>query len=569
MRVAALVLSVVGSMGLAGPVHSEAAKPPKPPKPSVTKVTPASGPVAGGVTVKVKGTNLTGAKKVLFGSTKGTQLKVKSAKKLTVVAPAHAAGMVDVVVVTKGGKSKKVKGDVFTYVATTPTTPPVTPPPPPAAAGPVTAPLPGNASSGTSAVTDVACPAAGSCLAVGFYGTMTAGRHALLETLSAGTWSPTELPLPAGASTTNPNANLSSISCPSATFCAAVGEYDDAAVHRVPLFETWNGTTWTATGLALPAPASDTPFMDTVACSGAGTCTAVGRYSETSKNHPLIATLAAGTWTFQTVPLPSGATEALLSDVACPAAQCVAVGTVTPASGPPRPLTETGSGSTWAQQTPALPGDGAVTPSALLSGVSCASATVCVAVGSYDTNVAETQGLIETLGSGTWTPSTVTPPAGAADNPRAILWDVSCPSVVYCAASGYYLTTSAYDSSQAMVVTITSGTPTASVVSLPGAHPTAPQASVNNIVCPAFGSCAGVGSYQVSGGQNVGLLARVSGSVRPGVQASSPVGATSLSLNGLAADTATTAVAVGGYSSPSGGRGVLLTGVPVGPPPPS
>jgi hypothetical protein len=563
------VVSVVASVGLV-PVPSQAAKPPKPPKPAIIKVTPASGSVAGGLTVTVKGKNLTGAKKVLFGSTKGTQLKVKSAKKLTVVAPAHAAGAVDVFVVTKGGKSKKVKGDVFTYVAAPPT-PPVTPPATPASR-PVTAPLPTNAGPGASAVADVACPAAGSCQAVGFYGTLTQGRRPLLETLSGGTWSPTELPLPLDASTTNANANLAEIACPTTTFCAAVGEYNDTAAHQRPLLETWNGSAWTAASAALPAPAgaSAVPFMDAVACSSAGTCVAVGRYSESSVSHPLVATLAGGTWTFQAVPLPAGATAGQLLDVTCPASQCIAVGAVTPTAGAPaRPLIETGAGASWVHTEPTLPADSAAIASGLLAAVSCATATVCTAVGSYKDNDVPTnhqQPLIETLGAGTWTPSTVAPPAGAATEPFANLWDVSCPTVVYCAASGSYLTAVAFDSSHAMVVTISSGTPTASDVSLPSGHPTAPQASLTHIVCTAVGSCAGAGGYQQSGGQSVGLLARVSGSVQPGASPPSPAGATSLFFNGVASDTTTTGVAVGGYSSPSGNRGVLMTGVPIGPP---
>ena len=55
-----------------------------------------------------------------------------------VVAPAHAAGVVDIVVVTKSGKSRKVTGDRFTYqaaVVAPPLPSPVTPPPAPVSAG--------------------------------------------------------------------------------------------------------------------------------------------------------------------------------------------------------------------------------------------------------------------------------------------------------------------------------------------------------------------------------------------------------------------------------------------------
>ena len=123
----------------------EAAKAPRPPKPVVSKIKPTSGPVAGGTKVVVKGQNLTGAKKVLFGKVKGKELTVKSAKKLTVVAPAQAEGQVHVRVVTTGGKSKSTAADFFTYLALPPPPPP---PPPPATPPSVTGVTPG---SGTTA----------------------------------------------------------------------------------------------------------------------------------------------------------------------------------------------------------------------------------------------------------------------------------------------------------------------------------------------------------------------------------------------------------------------------------
>jgi len=95
---------------------SEAVGAPHPPAPVVKKIKLASGPLAGGVKVTLKGANLTGATKVLFGRAKGTHLVVKSAHKLTILAPrAKRAGVVHVRVVTPAGKSAKTKRDRFTY----------------------------------------------------------------------------------------------------------------------------------------------------------------------------------------------------------------------------------------------------------------------------------------------------------------------------------------------------------------------------------------------------------------------------------------------------------------------
>ena len=82
--------------------------------PVITSVSPRRGPTAGGKTVTVLGSNLKGATRVKFGTKSGKLLTV-SATKVTVRAPAHAAGKVDIRVTTPGGTSAKVKGDRFTY----------------------------------------------------------------------------------------------------------------------------------------------------------------------------------------------------------------------------------------------------------------------------------------------------------------------------------------------------------------------------------------------------------------------------------------------------------------------
>lgn len=74
--------------------------------PSVSSVSPNAGPVAGGQTVTIHGTNLTGATGVTFGTAAATNVTVVSDTQLTAVAPAHLAGMVDLVVTTPRGDQR-------------------------------------------------------------------------------------------------------------------------------------------------------------------------------------------------------------------------------------------------------------------------------------------------------------------------------------------------------------------------------------------------------------------------------------------------------------------------------
>ncbi|MFZ2057792.1 MAG: hypothetical protein WAV54_10360, partial [Acidimicrobiales bacterium] len=161
--------------------------------------------------------------------------------------------------------------------------------------------LPAGASAGF--LNSVSCPSAGDCAAVGNY-TDSSGMQGLLLTESSGTWTHTEAPLPAGAGT-NPAVSLNSVSCPSASDCAAVGNYTDSSYHEQGLLLTESSGTWTATEAPLPAGAG-AGFLNSVSCPSAGDCAAVGDYRDSSDNdRGLLLTESSGTWTGAEAPLPA------------------------------------------------------------------------------------------------------------------------------------------------------------------------------------------------------------------------------------------------------------------------
>jgi IPT/TIG domain len=89
--------------------------------PTITVVTPWSGSLAGGTTVTITGTNLTGATAVSFGGTAGTIVGTPTATQLTVTTPLKSvAGLVDVVVTTTPGSTSAVANTAkFLYDDTT------------------------------------------------------------------------------------------------------------------------------------------------------------------------------------------------------------------------------------------------------------------------------------------------------------------------------------------------------------------------------------------------------------------------------------------------------------------
>jgi hypothetical protein len=81
--------------------------------PALSGLSPGQGPVSGGSTVTLTGTNLTGATAVQFDNA-AASFTVNSSTQITALTPAHAAGAATVTVTTPGGTSNPL---TFTYLA--------------------------------------------------------------------------------------------------------------------------------------------------------------------------------------------------------------------------------------------------------------------------------------------------------------------------------------------------------------------------------------------------------------------------------------------------------------------
>ena len=83
--------------------------------PTVSQVSPNFGPVGGGDTVTITGTNFLSGATVDFGLNAATSVNVQSSTTLTAVAPAGSYGTVDVTVTTPGGTSATLTADHYRY----------------------------------------------------------------------------------------------------------------------------------------------------------------------------------------------------------------------------------------------------------------------------------------------------------------------------------------------------------------------------------------------------------------------------------------------------------------------
>jgi len=269
---------------------------------------------------------------------------------------------------------------------------------------PIEAPLPADAASGQQTSIDgVACPAVGTCVAVGGYLGHN-GTPALIETLSNGTWTPTAAPLPANAAAT-PAAGLNGIACPAVGTCVAVGVYTDKNNVYQGLVETLSNGAWAATELPRPSGAagSKNVGLGSVSCPTADNCVATGWYNYTSALHAypsLIATLSARRWATVGAPAPAGtsANRVFLGEVACSApGSCLTAGSYnyTNPNNEGDGLAETLSRGKWTPVRIGAPASGAT--SNYFFGVACPAVGICMAAGAYYTASDDSiQGLIET-----------------------------------------------------------------------------------------------------------------------------------------------------------------------------
>jgi hypothetical protein len=127
-----------------------------------------------------------------------------------------------------------------------------------------------------------------------------------------------------------------------------------------------------------------------------------------------------------------------LAGVSCPTATaCVAVGWFVTPQGETVPLAEIWNGSAWTVKYPAIPSDLSI---GNLYAVSCDSATSCMAVGSYITSSSKALTLAEVWNGTTWR---IERSANAitGDDIQG-LYGVSCPDPDTCTAVGYYVSPS-------------------------------------------------------------------------------------------------------------------------------
>jgi hypothetical protein len=145
---------------------------------------------------------------------------------------------------------------------------------------------PSNAGSNPeAALKGISCTTAGNCVAVGQYLDGSSHQQAMEATETSGRWEQAaEITVPSDAGT-NPGAKLYAISCSWAGNCTAVGTYADTSSHPQAMEATETSGTWEqASRVTAPPNAGTNPQADlsSISCASAGKCTAGGEYLDNS-----------------------------------------------------------------------------------------------------------------------------------------------------------------------------------------------------------------------------------------------------------------------------------------------
>jgi hypothetical protein len=335
------------------------------------------------------------------------------------------------------------------------------------------------------------------------------------------------------ASATDMN-TLSSISCTSSTSCIAVGNFGGvSSTGRIANYGTladqWNGSTWSI--LNTPNVAMQgfnvgySSSFDSISCPSSSSCVAVGSSGPTNLGIPVaLAEIWNGsTWSIQSTPDPGdGGT---LSGVSCASdTACVAVGSF---GHTPQPFAETWNGTSWSLETVPSPSGATY---AYLSDVSCSSPTECIAVGSYGNGSVDSYAFAEAWDGTTWSVQSTPNPSG--DNAFS---SVSCSSADWCVAVGGQLTET-WDGSTWSVESISD--PSGGT-----------DSGVYGVSCVSSNSCTAVGGYTNSSGESLTLAETWDGNTWSIQSTPSPDHGSSGSLNEVSCVAADSCVAAGDYYS--------------------
>ncbi len=268
------------------------------------------------------------------------------------------------------------------------------------------APLTGAGVSGpteTSQAASVSCGANGDC-AVGGTLTTSSGSHAWLATITGGSVSASafvSVPDSAAYTTFSTTSTVTNLSCPAAGACVAVGTFV-TQLSGMPTAETvaWSATStnhvWSPATIipsspsALGMSASDETLTPVdLSCAAVGACVLVGTYLDGGVSSVFTSTQSGVTWHDAAATVTSTLGSLTVAGVSCPSPGWCALGAnLTTSSGATSPVVDVLDSGVWTPaDTSSYSSLSTVTSDApsltALSNISCAAPNECAVAGQF------------------------------------------------------------------------------------------------------------------------------------------------------------------------------------------
>jgi hypothetical protein len=396
-----------------------------------------------------------------------------------------------------------------------------------------------NATLTGGTIESVSCSAATACTAVGSDVNTSGVDVTLAERWNGTDWQREATPNPAaptGSAASSVAPTLLGVSCPTASFCVAVGNYQ-SGFNQTGMADSWNGQSWTAQ--SFPAPVdSDGWQLFGVSCTSARFCEAAGGYydEDTGVNDSFAASWNGTSWNLQTTvnPDPDNFQFEQFNAVSCSSPTfCVAWASGT-AGNPGPTMAEEWNGSSWQTQT--VPSSAAT---ATVNSVSCTSANFCEAIGDDAAFVWD---------GSAWAAQTIPDPAASGG-----LQGVSCTSRKLCEAVGEY------NESPNVVPVAIVWNGSAWTEQAPPTPAKSTAARMNAVSCASATSCEAAGDFEAQGNANdpKAFAEGWNGSAWQLQSAVAPAGATSNQLDGISCVSASYCEAVGTHYDSAGNQDIL------------
>jgi hypothetical protein len=238
----------------------------------------------------------------------------------------------------------------------------------------------------SSVLIAISCATVRFCVAVGHTGALAAAYYPVVLVYHGqkGRWQ--HVPLFPGKVFQHRSLRYGGVSCSVAYACMVIGTYNPPGTLRGQVFSTRFRQHWRIVHMSTPARYDVS--VGGVSCTAPTQCVTVGQYGRPGRaypflvrSHPFVRTYNRTWGPLRALPVPAGATGAVLTDVECPKlGSCVAVGAATHLGVPIAPIAYRLQNGVWTMQHPPTSHP---SKHPYLNAVSCPTTTSCVAVGLY------------------------------------------------------------------------------------------------------------------------------------------------------------------------------------------